>query len=199
MHYSGSGRLGTAPDEILQQRRFTLGSDPSAGMLGDELMGGLPWGWLSGFESMTTASGQARAAMATVKVLQFAGAVILLIVIIGVIAFAVQQRADVLGKLGPTIAKYLDWLRKKLGSKVPDWARRARPSSKPTCARRFSSRDSAIHARRRRHRTTCVARCRSGWRSFPNRSMRSPSCMCGPSTATRRWWLPTATARWRRC
>jgi hypothetical protein len=126
VHYSGTGRLGLAPDELLQQRRFALGSDPTAGMLGNEVIDGLPWGWLSGFESMTTRSGQARAAMAVVKLLQYTGAALLLLALLAVIAFAVQQRADVLGKLGPTIGRYLDWLRRKFASKVPDWARRDR-------------------------------------------------------------------------
>jgi len=125
VRYSGSGRLGLAPDEILQQRRFSLGSDPSAGMLGNELVDGLPWGWLSGFESLTTATGQGAAAMAVVKFMQYAGAVLLLVAVIAVIAFAVQQRADVLGKLGPTINRYLAWLRAKFAGRLPAWAKRS--------------------------------------------------------------------------
>ena len=125
VRYSGTGRIQLAPDELLRQRRFSLGSDPTAGMLGNDVIDGLPWGWLSGFESLTTTSGQARVAMTIVKYLQYAGALLLVVAVIAVIAFAVQQRTDVLGKLGPTITYYLGWLRKKFASKVPDWAKRS--------------------------------------------------------------------------
>jgi len=125
VQYSGSGRLQLAPDETLQQRNLRLGSDPTAGMIGNELVDGLPWGWLSGFQSLTTSSGQGRAAMTVVKLMQYAGAVIAALIVIGLIAFAIQQRSDLLGKLGPTFNRWLVWLRARFGARVKGWKLRA--------------------------------------------------------------------------
>ena len=125
VRYTGSGRLQLSPDEVLQQQRFTRGTDPTAGMLGEILAEGLPWGWLSGFESLTTSSGQAGAALAVVKFMQLLGALLALLFIVGVLAFAVRQRTDVFGKLVPALNRYLSWLRQRFASRLPEWAKRA--------------------------------------------------------------------------
>lgn len=122
VQYSGSGRLQLAPDELLQQRRLMRGNDPTAGALGEALAGGLPWGWLSGFESLTTSSGQAAAALAVVKFMQFLGALLVIVIAIGAAALALQRRADVFGRLGPVIARHLSRLRSLFSSRIPDWA-----------------------------------------------------------------------------
>ncbi len=124
VQYSGSGRLQLAPDELLQQRRLMRGNDPTAGALGEALAGGLPWGWLSGFESLTTSSGQAAAAFAVVKVMQLLGVVLMVVMAIYAIGFALRRRTDAFGRLGPLIAGYLSRLRSLFASKVPDWAKR---------------------------------------------------------------------------
>lgn len=124
VRYTGSGRLQLAPDDLLQQQRFTRGTDPTAGMFGEALVSGLPWGWLSGFESLTTSSGQAAAALAVVKFMQLLGAVLGLLIIVGLIVFAVRQRSDVLGKLPATLNRYAAWLRECFASRVPGWAKR---------------------------------------------------------------------------
>jgi hypothetical protein len=94
-------------------------------MIGNELVDGLPWGWLSGFQSLTTSSGQGRAALAVVKLMQYAGALIAALIVIGLVAFAVQQRSGLLGKLGPTFNRWLVWLRARFGARVKGWKLRA--------------------------------------------------------------------------
>lgn len=123
VQYSGSGRLQLAPDELLQQRRLMRGNDPAAGALGEALASGLSWGWLSGFESLTTSSGQGAAAFAVVKFMQFFGAVLVILIAIGAIAFALRRRTDIFGRLGPLITRYLSRLSSLFASKVPDWAK----------------------------------------------------------------------------
>ena len=127
VQYSGSGRLELAPDEMLQQRRLTRGSDPSAGVLGEVLVDGLPWGWLSGFESLTTASGQGAAAFAVVKFLQFFGFVVAVVIAFVGIAFAVRQRTGLFDRVAPVLRRCLRWLRARLASGVPAWTRGAGP------------------------------------------------------------------------
>jgi hypothetical protein len=122
VRYTGSGRLELSPDEVLQQRRWQRGMDPTAGAIGEMLTGGLPWGWLSGFESLTTQSGQAAAALAVVKFMQFFGVVVALVIAISAMVFAARQRTDLFDKLAPRLQRYLAWLRGKLV--VPAWARR---------------------------------------------------------------------------
>jgi len=124
VQYSGTGRLDGAPDELLQQRRWQRGVDSTAGALGEILAGGLPWGWLSGFESLTTASGQGAAAFAVIRFLQFFGAVVGLIIIAAALAYALQHRTDVLGRLAPFVQRAFGWLRERLAASVPSWARR---------------------------------------------------------------------------
>ncbi len=127
VRYSGSGRIRQAPEGFLQQRPFSLGADPIAGQIGQELIQGLPWGWLSGLDTMTNPSGQAAAAYAVIWALQIVGAFIAVIVILAAIVFVVSQHSDKLGRLGPTLHRYLAWLKKSFSSKVPDWARRPAP------------------------------------------------------------------------
>jgi len=59
--------------------------------------------------------------------LQIVGAVIAVVVILAAIVFVVSQHSDKLGHLGPTLHRYLAWLKKSFSSKVPDWARRPAP------------------------------------------------------------------------
>ncbi len=127
VRYSGSGRIQQAPEGFLQQRPFSLGADPISGQIGDELIYGLPWGWLSGLEAMTNPSGQAAAAYAVIWALQIAGAVISVVLILSAIVFLVSQLSDKLGHLGPTLHRYLAWLKRSFSSRVPDWARRSGP------------------------------------------------------------------------
>lgn len=124
VQYSGSGRLELAPDEMLQQRRLQRGIDATAGALGETLVGGLPWGWLSGFESLTTSSGQAAAALAVVRFMQLFGFVVALIIIVSVVAYAVRLRVDALGRLAPLLRRYADWIRARLAARLPAWERR---------------------------------------------------------------------------
>jgi hypothetical protein len=124
VRYTGSGRLQLAPDDLLQQQRLTRGTDPTAGALGEALASGLPWGWLSGFASLTTDSGQAAAALAVVKFMQLLGAALVLLIIVGVIAFAVRQRTNMFGRFVPALDRYLAWLRQRFASRVPEWAKR---------------------------------------------------------------------------
>jgi hypothetical protein len=141
VQYTGSGRLGGAPDEMLRQRPLQYGVDPTAGALGEAIAGGLPWGWLSGFESLTTSSGQAAAAYAVVRFMQFFGVVVAMIIIIGLIAFAVRQRTDVLDRFLPALQRYLDWLRARLAGAVPQWARRGAQRRRRTLRDPFAGLD----------------------------------------------------------
>ena len=126
VRYSGSGRIDQAPEGMVQQRPFSLGSDPISGQLGDQLVGGLPWGFLAGFEAMSNPSSQAAAAYAIVRALQIVGAVIAAFVILAAIVFVVGQHSDKLGGLGPRLYRYLAWLRVSFSSKVPEWAKPTR-------------------------------------------------------------------------
>ncbi len=124
VEYSGSGRLELAPDDLLQQRRMQRGYDATAGALGEALAGGLPWGWLSGFESLTRSSGQGAAAFAAVRFLQFFGLMVALLVVVAAVGLAVRQRADVFGRLAPGVRRVLDWLQARLARSLPSWPRR---------------------------------------------------------------------------
>ncbi len=127
VRYAGSGRIQQAPEAFLQQRPFSLGADPISGQIGEELIYGLPWGWLSGLEVMTNPSGQASAAYAVIWALQIAGAVVAAVVILAAIVFVVSRHSDKLGHLGPALHRYLAWLKRSFSSKVPEWARPSGP------------------------------------------------------------------------
>ena len=65
------------------------------------------------------------AALAVVKFMQLLGALLALLFVVGVLAFAVRQRTDVFGKLVPALNRYLSWLRQRFASRLPEWAKRA--------------------------------------------------------------------------
>lgn len=123
VHYSGSGRIQRAPDDVLQQRPFSLGADATAGQLGSELVEGLPWGWLSGFESMTTLTGQGSAALAVVRFMQYLGAAVGLMVALGALALCVRGRGQAFGWFGEIVGGWMQVLRSWWASRAPAWVK----------------------------------------------------------------------------